>query len=249
MRELKQLYSAFFENLSGDPVTELNKGRVYWNTVADELRVYNGTTWVVFSNTDATPSGIIVPFGGIAAPTGYVECDGTAYDSIAFPIYADLYTAIQTTWGGTGPADFKVPDLRGGYLKGTGSNAQTTGGDVAALGDFQDDATELNGVTLGGSTSFASASHTHDQGSLYAAIQGTNNVGMIYRQVSVASWTDNRVLVATDDDPSGAPSSRTSGVDVLGNTGSPNTSGTVSISSSDNETRPKSYGVNYVIKV
>lgn len=70
-------------------------------------------------NTRASnmPAGMINPYAGSTVPTGWLACDGTAYDSVsANPEYADLYTAIGNTWGGSDGTDFKVPDLRGRTL-------------------------------------------------------------------------------------------------------------------------------------
>lgn len=66
------------------------------------------------------PAGIISTYAGSSAPTGYLDCDGTA---ISRTIYADLFTNIGTTWGvGDGSTTFNVPDLRGMFLRGTGSH-------------------------------------------------------------------------------------------------------------------------------
>jgi microcystin-dependent protein len=46
-----------------------------------------------------------------SAPTGWLMCDGTA---VSRTTYADLFTAIGTTYGiGNGSTTFNLPDLRG----------------------------------------------------------------------------------------------------------------------------------------
>jgi microcystin-dependent protein len=74
------------------------------------------------------PSGTILAFAGAAAPTGFVLADGAHYDGTT-GAYQNLWAAIGLTYGGTGQADFAVPDLRGRAPFGKGTNA-----DVAALG-------------------------------------------------------------------------------------------------------------------
>lgn len=65
--------------------------------------------WVNFNGY--VPHGIIFPYGGSSAPTGFLECDGSA---VSREDYADLFTAISTTYGtGDGSTTFNVPDLRG----------------------------------------------------------------------------------------------------------------------------------------
>jgi len=56
----------------------------------------------------AIPSGTIFLFG-MAVPTGYLECDGTAISRAG---YSDLFSAIGTTFGtGDGSTTFNLPTL------------------------------------------------------------------------------------------------------------------------------------------
>jgi len=62
------------------------------------------------------PAGSVFWFGANSPPTGYLECDGSA---ISRTTYADLFTAISTTWGvGDGSTTFNIPDLRGEFVRG-----------------------------------------------------------------------------------------------------------------------------------
>lgn len=76
------------------------------------------------------PSGAVEMFAGSSIPTGWLECDGSA---VSRTTYADLFTAIGTTWGaGDGSTTFNLPDLRGrapiGAGTGSGLTARTLGG-------------------------------------------------------------------------------------------------------------------------
>jgi microcystin-dependent protein len=80
-----------------------------------------------------TPTGVILPYGGTSAPTGYLLCDGTA---VSRTTYAALFGIIGTAYGtGDGSTTFNVPDLRGyvpvGYKSGD-SDFGTLGGAVGA---------------------------------------------------------------------------------------------------------------------
>jgi len=65
---------------------------------------------------DVVPVGSILDFAGTSAPTSYLVCDGSSYDT---GIYAALFSVIGYTWGGSG-ANFNVPNLQGKVTAGQG---------------------------------------------------------------------------------------------------------------------------------
>jgi microcystin-dependent protein len=69
------------------------------------------TTPVAMTSFDPIPPGVIIAFGGTAAPSGWLLCDGSAVSRTTF---AALFAAISTAYGpGDGSTTFNVPDLRG----------------------------------------------------------------------------------------------------------------------------------------
>lgn len=59
----------------------------------------------------AVPVGSLFDFAGASAPTNYLLCYGQAINRVT---YADLFTAIGTTYGiGDGTTTFNIPDFRG----------------------------------------------------------------------------------------------------------------------------------------
>lgn len=57
------------------------------------------------------PAGVMLPYGGAAAPSGWLLCGGQAVNRVT---YAALFTAIGVAFGvGDGSTTFNVPDLRG----------------------------------------------------------------------------------------------------------------------------------------
>ncbi len=63
-----------------------------------------------------TPPGVVTAFAGTAAPTGWLKCNGAL---VSRTTYAALYAAIGATHGvGDGSTTFKLPDLRGEFVRG-----------------------------------------------------------------------------------------------------------------------------------
>jgi microcystin-dependent protein len=62
------------------------------------------------------PTGVMHPFAGSAAPSGYLLCDGSA---VSRTTYADLFTVIGTTYGvGNGSTTFNIPNTLGRAIAG-----------------------------------------------------------------------------------------------------------------------------------
>jgi microcystin-dependent protein len=60
------------------------------------------------SPSGGNPVGSIIAFGGVAAPTGYLICDGAIYASTSYPA---LFSVIGYAYGGSA-GNFNVPDLQ-----------------------------------------------------------------------------------------------------------------------------------------
>jgi microcystin-dependent protein len=80
----------------------------------------------------AVPAGVMMPFGGTAAPDGFLLCDGSA---VSRATYYVLFAAVGTTYGaGDGSTTFNLPDLRGRVaagkdnMGGSAANRITNGG-------------------------------------------------------------------------------------------------------------------------
>jgi microcystin-dependent protein len=67
------------------------------------------------------PAGSIIAFGGDTSkiPAGWLFCDGKGYSKTLYP---GLFAAIGTHWGYDGEL-FRVPDLRGVFLRGVNHGA------------------------------------------------------------------------------------------------------------------------------
>lgn len=135
------------------------------------------------------PSGIVVPFAGSSAPTGWTLCFGQAVSRSTF---STLFSAIGTTYGiGDGSTTFNLPDLRGRLIAGVDS----MGGSAANL--ITNAVCGIAGTTLGAAGgNQALHGHTHtasvtDPGHVHSIIYGgdgaatgtlqrtTNNFGTV----------------------------------------------------------------------
>jgi microcystin-dependent protein len=81
--------------------------------------------------TNILPTGVILPYGGTSAPSGYLLCDGSA---VSRSTYSNLFSTISTTYGsGNGSTTFNVPDMRGRVAVGKNTGTFTplghTGGE------------------------------------------------------------------------------------------------------------------------
>lgn len=140
---------------------------------------------------DVFPAGIVLPYAGTTAPTGWLLCDETSYLRDNYP---RLFSAISTAHGSNAANTFNVPDYRGRFLRGTDNmgtgaanrdpdraarTAANTGGNTGnTVGSVQLNATAVNGLTA--ATSFGYLSSTKPGtgygafGSYYAGDSGVS---------------------------------------------------------------------------
>jgi phage-related tail fiber protein len=70
------------------------------------------------------PTGAVLPFAMNSAPSGWLSANGAA---VSRATYASLFTAIGTLYGaGDGSTTFNLPDLRGYFVRGSGTNSDGT---------------------------------------------------------------------------------------------------------------------------
>jgi microcystin-dependent protein len=104
--------------------------------------------------------GLVLPYAGYSAPTGWLLCDGSP---ISRTTYADLFALISTTYGaGDGSTTFNIPDMRGRAVIGAG-----TGTKVATFASRSS-----NVITVTGLTNAANNEFQTGQAVLYSAPSG-----------------------------------------------------------------------------
>ncbi len=139
-----------------------------------------------------TPAGAMLDYGGAAAPSGWLLCDGTAASRT---VYAALFAAIGTVYGvGDGTTTFNLPDFQGRMAVGKGTHA-----DVDSLG-------ESDGYVLADrrpkhkhTVNDAGHNHPTDDGSpfLHYTNAGSDNVGGDGVALESALTTGNSVTGVT----------------------------------------------------
>jgi microcystin-dependent protein len=72
---------------------------------------------------DLMPAGVMLPYGGSAAPNGWLLCDGTSYVRTDYP---RLFTAIGTAFGAADGSHFNVPAQARRTLVGAGGGGTAT---------------------------------------------------------------------------------------------------------------------------
>ena len=137
-----------------------------FNTVGDSPWSSTGDILADDIAEDTVRTGTMIDFGGLAAPTGYLACDGTAYSRST---YADLFVVIGTRFGaGNGSSTFNVPTTQRRGTVGSGGTGTSELGN--AVGDTGGDET----VTL---TTGQMPSHSHGDGSLSVSSGGSHSHG------------------------------------------------------------------------
>ena len=83
--------------------------------IADLAAHTSSLSGMVARSADAK-AGLIAFFAADTAPTGWLECDGSA---VSRTEYADLFAHLGTDFGaGDGSTTFNLPDLRGEFIRG-----------------------------------------------------------------------------------------------------------------------------------
>lgn len=87
-----------------------------------------------------TPVGHILTHMGTKAPKHYLICDGSTYNVGQYPYleqhFKEEFGSVNF-FGGDGTSTFAVPDLRGEFLRGSGTNSHLYGGKGETVGVHQ----------------------------------------------------------------------------------------------------------------
>lgn len=165
--------------------------------------VYDGTQYII--DGERRTVGKLEEFGGGTVPPGALVCDASAIARVGQ--FADLFTAIGTTWGvGNGTTTYNIPDFRGvtsvgrdtvgritvaggnfdasviGALGGAQNHAQTVA-EMAAHGHVVNDPGHTHGFNIsignsGGGTSGGGGVYSLSFSGLAINSSGVNGLGV-----------------------------------------------------------------------
>lgn len=209
-------------------------------TVADQT-----ASQIVGAISPLLPSGVVLPFAGSSAPSGWLLCEG---QEISQTTYASLFAVLSTTyntqtnpttgsaWAAPSAGNFRLPDYRGLFLRGAGT---ASGKDATSLGGYQGEKTKTPASafttaaqTVTGSINSTGSAHTHDMtnASYTAAVFQTGGTATSIGMGVGTYGTTTGNSLHTHGHSLTAPASTVNG-------------------GGDNETRPLNRGVNYIIKI
>jgi len=209
------------------------------------------------------PTGTVLPFAGTTAPDGWLLCDGTEKSRTT---YAKLFAVIADTYGvGDGSTTFNVPDMRGVFPRGSGTNGTANyggvtghtpaGGSLAAKGGQKTATNGLSGTAAGqsqgtsniglasGSAASGGVAHTHGYSDYNWQLGSYSGAGYVQAGSGTDRWDVGRTT--------GGASAYNHGHSVSGTTNIAHTHGSssVTVASADSETAPASLSLNYIIKL
>lgn len=155
--------------------------------------------------TTTIPPGALMAYGGAAAPTGWLLCDGT---TVSQADYAALYTALGTTFntGGEAAGTFRLPGTARKTLVGAGGAGTATLGNAVGNTGGEESHTMTTGEMVahthaaGTLVNAAESSHTHGVGSYAAA----NESAHTHTFTQTTSMNSPAVLTANAAGPFGA---------------------------------------------
>ena len=125
------LESTYYPDCSFFQITEIGR-----EVIIDPVEYVDSTKGI-----EDTPVGHIIPYMGNNAPKHYLICDGGEYNIVDYPYLAQHFTdefGSVNYFGGDGTTTFAVPDLRGEFLRGTGTNSHANQGSGSNVGEHQD---------------------------------------------------------------------------------------------------------------
>lgn len=152
-------------------------------------------------------SGLEFPVGGILAwpsntiPSGWALCDGSAFNTTNNP-------TLQSILGGS----TTLPDLRGAFLRQTGTNGT------------------YSGPSLRGTQADSFISHTHTI--------SNNSHGHTFTQANFGTINDNDAQNPRGGNPTNTKTTGQASLVI-----------SIGTNSSDTETAPYCYGINWIIKL
>lgn len=122
---------------SDTPPSSPTNGEMWFESDTGNLYLYYDSQWIAVGGSTVLasqiPAGTVTMYGGGAAPTGWLVCDGTA---VSRSTYSDLFDAIGTRYGsGDGSTTFNLPLSSSRTVRGITAGANIGANAIAANGN------------------------------------------------------------------------------------------------------------------
>jgi microcystin-dependent protein len=141
------------------------------------------------------PTGIILPFAGVTAPTGFLLANGQA---VSRTTYAALFAVIGTTYGpGDGSTTFNVPNTQGVFLRGAGTQTINN----ASTGNIAITYSGTRGTTQGDQFQ----GHFHNFTSYNGGLYGNSGSPGTYNNINASNLGTFDVTSPKSDGVNGTP--------------------------------------------
>ena len=194
---------------------------------AGEFLKTDGSGNLSFSVVQGVPSGAVFCIAVASVPSGYLECNG---QSVSRTTFAALFAVIGTQYGANNSSTFKVPDLRGEFIRGFDNGRGVDSGRSIATSQSHQHPQHNHNVSASSSSSVTDPGHKHTMNfNLGNLISSGGAFGM------KDSGTADRMNTAT----TGISVATTTSISQSNRGGTSNSS----------ETRPRNVAMMYIIKV
>ena len=149
---------------------------------SDSFVVSDNSGNLSFQSTSfVLPAGVMMMYGGTAAPTGWLFCNGSI---VSQATYSALFAVVGTSFniGSEGAGNFRLPDMRRRVPMGAGgAGSGTIGNSIGNAGGEENHTLVSNEL----------ASHTHTGSNQYVRV-GTNFGNTVHLEcLGVPAWTRN----------------------------------------------------------
>ena len=188
----------------------------------------DGSGNLSFQVVAGVPSGAVFCIAVASVPSGYLECNG---QSVSRTTFSALFAVIGTQYGASNSSTFKVPDLRGEFIRGFDNGRGVDSGRSVASSQSHQHPQHNHNVSASSNSSVSDPGHKHNILFGIGSFGGSSGA-----QVPRDSGTiTNRM------------SNSNTGISVSTSTSisQSNRGGT----SNSSETRPRNIAMMYVIKI
>ena len=201
---------------------------------AGEFLKTDGSGNLSFSIVQGVPSGAVFCIAVASVPSGYLECNG---QSVSRTTFSALFAVIGTQYGSSNSSTFKVPDLRGEFIRGFDNGRGVDSG--RSIASSQSDQNDSHTHSFSASATTSNKSLTGNVRKISETFAGAGTTSGVFSKLS----NQNAPLTpgSPDDSPAGGFSmdaSHSHTLSVSGTTGS-----------QGGEARPRNIAMMYVIKV